>query len=155
MRLDRMKAISPRPVLLHRDYKPRNLILMPDGNIVTLDPEWLSFGDFYADLPIALFKFCFAARSDELTTVGPLQLMESGRFDHVMDAYFSCAQPDGAAIADEHLSTIIFWGYLRMTRLLAERLHVHTLKGRVSRRRVKRQVEQHWEHIVRFAENSG
>ncbi len=153
-RLDRLAEVPTPRVLLHLDYQPANLLVTPGGELMVLDLELIGFGEFFLDLVRAQFKFCFRTNSGDLDRIQFRELIESDTFDRIMEAYLSCAPPEARAIWEEHFSTLIFWGYLRMTRRLAQRARRLAWHQRLSQRKLIKQVDQRWSQLLRFAETA-
>ena len=153
-RVDRLAEVPTPPVLLHLDYQPANLLVTPGGELIVLDLELIGFGEFYLDLVRAQFKFCFTTNSGDLAGIQFRELIESGTFNRIMEAYLSCAPPEARAIWEEHFSTLIFWGYLRMTRRLAQRARRLAWHKRLSHRKLIKQVDQRWNQMLQFAETA-
>ena len=150
---DRLKPIAAAPqsqVLLHFSFRPRHLIITPDGRMVTFDLDGAGFGGFYFDLVKALFNFGYKATSSELDAIEFTDLIETERFAPFLEAYFASAPVEAKELWQEHHATILLWGYLDLTRVLALRTVRSVRYGRMKRERTLRQVEQRWQTVVRY-----
>ncbi len=142
---------DPQPqVLLHHSFRPRHLIIAPDGEMVTFDLEGAGFGGFYVDLVKAVLNFGYKTTSSELDAIEFADLINTERFDPFLDAYFSSAPAEAKELWQEHRATILLWGYLELTRVLALRTVRSIRYGRRKRERTLEQIEQRWQTVVRY-----
>jgi aminoglycoside phosphotransferase (APT) family kinase protein len=147
-------AAPQSQVLLHHSFRPRHLIILPDGEMATFDLEGSGFGGFYVDLVKALSNFGYKATSSELDEMEIAELIDAERFDPFLDAYFASAPAEAKKLWQEHRAIILLWGYLELTRTLAHRTVRSIRYGRNKRERTLRQVEQRWQTVVRYVRHA-
>lgn len=118
--------------------------------MVTFDLEGAGFGGFYVDLAKAVFNFGYKTTSSELDAIELADLIDTERFDPFLDAYFSSASAEAKELWQEHRTTILLWGYLKLIRVLALRIERSIRYGRRKRERTLEQIEQRWRTVVRY-----
>ena len=141
---------SPSPVLLHRDFHPKNLIESSDGEITILDLETTAFGPFFLDLSKALVKFCADSKYKKRKCFDIAELRDSPDMKSYENSYFSNAIDEYQAIWESHGSFFLFMIFLKIIRQLSRRFASAQYVNPGQADAIKAELRQYWEAVISF-----
>lgn len=145
-----LKATVLTDRLLHGDYHRGNLIVEPDGELVTIDLDTAQAGVFRLELGRALLRIVFGSTSSELASAPLRELVHAPRLVAAENAYLDYSPRESRECWHEHREIILVAAYLRSIRRLAERSVAFDAYPLHRRLRFRAQAFKRWNRVLEY-----